>query len=121
MKNWQEAKFVLGKILNPPLLIPAPLLPPIPLRHRRMSLPVPPRVAGVRFAPLPPAIADYLGILRIRLHLLAMVVGPPPALAARLPTHPLVRAVLGWLKRLLAIATATRRQAGFLRGLGITS
>src|ERR1022692_1925299 len=77
-----------------------------------MLFPVLPRVAGVSFPPLPPAIPDYLGILPIRLHLLAVVVRSPSALAVGLPTHPLVRAVLGWLKRLLAIATATGWQAG---------
>src|ERR1017187_5627541 len=77
-----------------------------------MLFPVLPRVAGVSFPPLPPAIPDYLGILPIRLHLLAVVVRAPPALAVRLPAHTLVRAVLGWLKRLLAIATATGWQAG---------
>jgi hypothetical protein len=83
-----------------------------------MLFPVLLGVVRVSFAPLLPAIADYLGILRIRLHLLAVIVCPPPALAVRLRAHALFGVVLGWLKRLLAIPAATGWQAASSEVLG---
>jgi hypothetical protein len=69
-------------------------------------------------SPLLSAVADYLGILRVRGDLVAVIVVAAAALAIRLAADALLGTVLRWLKGLLAITAATgRRQAGFLRSL----
>jgi hypothetical protein len=90
-----------------------PLLLPIPLSGVSVGLPVFFLVARMVGSPLLSAVADYLGILRVRGDLVTVIVVPASALAIRLAADALVGTVRRWLKGLLAITAATgRRQAG---------
>ena len=60
-----QSYVVLDKILHPALAIPLPLLVPVLLDCFWMCFPVLRLVARVGFPPLPLAIANYLGVLRI--------------------------------------------------------
>jgi hypothetical protein len=90
-----------------------PLLLPIPLGCVGVGLPVVFLVIRMIGTPLLSAVANYLGVLRVRGDLVAVVVVAAAALTARLTADTLVRTVLRGLKGLLAITTAIgRQQAG---------
>ncbi|HEY1894783.1 MAG TPA: hypothetical protein VGG62_00870 [Terracidiphilus sp.] len=73
------------------LRVTPPLQLPVALGRSWLRLPVALLIAGMSFAPLPPAVAHDLGIFGIHRDLLAMVIGAAPALTFRLAADTLVR------------------------------
>jgi hypothetical protein len=85
---------VLDKILHPALAIPLPLLVPVLLDCFWMCFPVLRLIARVGFPPLPLAIANYLGVLRIGDQLLPVIIGAALALTLGCAANSLLRPVL---------------------------
>ena len=115
LKNEELAgsQVVLYKILDAPFAVALPLLLPIPLSGVSVGLPVFFLVVRMVGSPLLSAVANYLGILRIRGDLVAVIVVAAAALAIRVAADALLGTVLQWLKGLPAItAAAGQRQAG---------
>jgi hypothetical protein len=79
-------------------VVTSALAPAIPLDVLGMTLAVLFAVAGMRLAPLLPAVADNLRVLRIRLEFLAVIIGPSPALALRSAANALLRTINGKLE-----------------------
>ena len=76
-----------------------------------LSLPIVLHVLAIVFAPMLLAVMNDLRVDGIGAQFLAVIIRATTALARRSATDSLIGSKLGWLKDLLAIATATRYQA----------
>src|ERR1022692_1422385 len=108
---------VLYKMTGVPLMTPRPVLPTVASGGIGMSLPVIPLIVGMGFAPLPPAVADHLGVFGIGLTLAAPILHAASSLTLRPTANGLVRTVFGRLKGLLAIRAAAWWEKHFLRSM----
>lgn len=90
-----QSQVVLCKIQQAALLITPTLAQAILLDVLGMLLTILFAVAGMRLAPLLPAVADHLRVLGIRPEFLAVIIGPSPALALRPTANTLLRAING--------------------------
>ena len=89
-----QSYVVLDKILHATPVISLPLLPPILLRCLWMCFPVVRLIARMGFPPLPLAIANYLGVVRIGNQLLPVIIGAALALTLGCAANSLLRPVL---------------------------
>jgi hypothetical protein len=89
-----QSYVVLDKILHPALAISVPLLPPILLRCFWMCFPVLRLIARVGFAPLPLAIANYLGVVRVCDEFLPVIISAALTLAVGRAANSLLQPVL---------------------------
>jgi hypothetical protein len=92
------------------LTVALPLLLAISLRLRGMGSPVVFLVLGMGSPPLLAAVANDQGVLGIAFELVTVIFNAPSALTIRLAANALIGPKFGWLKRLLAITAAARRQ-----------
>jgi hypothetical protein len=83
----------------------------ISFSNLRVALTVLFPIAWVLFAPMLLAVMNDLRVDGIGAQFLAVIIRATTALARRSATDSLIGSKLGWLKDLLAIATATRYQA----------
>jgi hypothetical protein len=88
------SQVVLYKQLHALLRIPSPLKLAIPLDSGFMRLPVSSLITGMGLAPFAPAVANDLGVFRVRRDLPAMVLGAAAALTLRLAADALVQTEL---------------------------
>jgi hypothetical protein len=96
---------VVGKIAQPPLLIPDSLLLAVVFDDGRIALPSPPPVIGMAGPPFPAAVLTDLTVFRIGGNLLAAIIGAAPSLAFWLTANGLTGLKLRRLEDLLTIAT----------------
>jgi hypothetical protein len=89
-----QSYVVLDKILHPTPVISLPLLPPILLDCFWMCFPVVRLIDRVGFAPLPLAIANDLGVLRIGNQLLPVIISAALALTLGCAANSLLQPVL---------------------------
>src|SRR6266849_6474206 len=93
--------------------IPLPLQLAIALHRRWVRLPIGFLITGMGFAPLPPAVADDLGVFEVGRDPVAMVFGPAPPLTLRSVADALPQTELRGFERLLTKTAATARQVAF--------
>jgi hypothetical protein len=103
--------------LNAAFPIAFPLLLAVLISGFRVALAILLLVLGMRLTPFALAVANDLCVLGVGLQLLAVVICPALALAIRRTANTLIGTILRSLKRLLAIAAATGRQAAISSGV----